>query len=252
MQANNCADHAGSALSHVLAPARSLLQMRAAVWTGGVLPLVLMLALSGCGGGSATGGGSGTASGTSSLPGSSPAAITGGAGVSSHSTPASGAAVATVEATPIAQATFAHWLAITAALSDQRGHAVSASDTALKDKVMGFLLTSEWVLGEAAALGVNVSEAEVHKRFEAIQKKQFKKPAELQEYLEKNHETTADLLLRVKLELLESAIAAKVTAAKHTSAEKKAALASFQDEFEAKWKARTSCAKGYVMGDCKQ
>ncbi len=213
--------------------------------------LVLALALGGCGGGSTTSGTSGTTS--SSTGTTSPAAITGGDGAQSPAKTGSAGtgAVATVEATPVTQATFAHWLAVTAALSGASGHAASASNAALKDKVMGFLLTSEWVLGEAAALGVDVSEAEVQKRLAEVQQKQFKKPAELQEYLKKNHETMADLQLRVKLELLESAIAAKVTAAKHTAAEKKAALASFQDQFEAKWKAKTSCAKGYAMGDCK-
>jgi hypothetical protein len=215
---------------------------------------MLILALAGCGGGGST---KSNASDTTGSPTgtTSPAAITGGAGAQSpsKSKSASGAgAVATVEATPVTQSTFAHWLAVTAALSGASGHAASASNAALKDKVMGFLLTSEWVLGEAAALGVDVSEAEVHKHLEEIQKKQFKKPAELQEYLGKNHETMADLLLRVKLELLESAIAKKVTAAKHTATEKKAALASFQDAFEARWKARTSCAKSYAMGDCEQ
>jgi hypothetical protein len=209
-----------------------------------------MLALSGCGGGSATSAGSSSASSTA---GGSPAAITGGTGASSsHSKPASGAAVATVEATPIAQATFAHWLAITAALSDQRGHEASAANTALKDRVMGFLITGEWLLGEAAAQGVDISEAAAHKRLEEIQKKQFKAPGELPKYLAKNHETMADLLLRVKLELIESAISRKVTATKHTAAEKKAALASFQAQFQSKWKAKTSCAAGYVTGDCKQ
>jgi hypothetical protein len=228
--------------------------MRIAVWTGGVLPLVLILALGGCGGDSSTSGSSSTASVTSSTTGGSPAAITGGAGAQSPSKTGSvsAGAVASVEATPVTQATFAHWLAVTAALSGASGHAASASNTALKDKVMGFLLTSEWVLGEAAALGVDVSEAEIHKRLEEVQKKQFKKPAELQEYLTKNHETMADLLLRVKLELLESAISRKVTATKHTAAEKKAALASFQAQFQSKWKAKTSCTAGYVTEDCKQ
>jgi hypothetical protein len=219
---------------------------------------MLALALSGCGGGAATTSDSaGTASAKSSTTAAtSPAAITGGDGVQGQSSSKAGAAsgeaaVATVEATTVKQATFAHWLTVTAALSGARGHAASASNGTLKDKVMGFLLTSEWVLGEAAALGVSVSEADVHKRLEEVQKKQFKKPAELEQYLKRNHETMADLLLRVRLELLESKIAGKITATKHTAAEKKAALASFQDAFEARWRARTSCAKGYVMGDCK-
>jgi hypothetical protein len=117
---------------------------------------------------------------------------------------------------------------------------------------MGFLLTSEWVLGEAAALGVEISEADAARHLREIQKKQFKRSDELQSYLAKNHETMADLLLRVKLELIEAAIARKVTAAKHTAAEKKAALASFQAQFQAKWKAKTGCEAGYVTADCKE
>jgi hypothetical protein len=138
------------------------------------------------------------------------------------------------------------------AFSGQDGHGASAADTALKDKVMGFLVTSEWVLGEAAARGVEISETTVHQRLEEVQKKQFKQPSELQAYLAKNHETTVDLLLRVKLELLETAISRKVTAAKHTAAERKAALSVFQAQFQAKWKAKTSCAPGYAMEDCKR
>jgi hypothetical protein len=229
--------------------------MRTAVRTGGILPLVLILALSGCGGSSGANGDSSTSTNSDtnaglSVPAGSAATAPSG-GASAPAKPTSGGAVATVEATPIAQATFAHWLAVTAALSGARGHDASASNTALKDKVMGFLLTSEWVLGEAAALGVDISEAAAHKRLEAIEKKQFKQPGELQAYLTKNHETMADLLLRVKLELIEAAIARKVTAAKHTAAEKKAALAGFQAQFQAKWKAKTSCAAGYVTADCK-
>jgi len=222
--------------------------MRTALWTGGVLPLVLTLALSGCGGGAGTSGGSSSTAGSSSA---ATITVPSDAHTSSQATSAGGAAVATVEATPIAQATFAHWLAITAALSGDRGHDASASNTALKDEVMGFLISSEWLLGEAAAQGIEISEAAVHKRFEEVQKQQFKHPGELQKYLAKNHVTMADLLLRVKLELIESAISRKVTAAKHTAAEKKAALASFQAQFESKWRAKTHCAAGYVTAaDC--
>jgi hypothetical protein len=227
--------------------------MRIVAWTGGVLPLVVSLALAGCGGGSgtsSTGSGSAassTASGLNAPAGGGSSART--KSTTGSSTPAKppSDAVADVESTPIAKATFEHWLAATAALSAQ---SANASNTALKDKVMGFLLTSEWVLGEAAALGIDVSEAAAQKRLAEIQKKQFKQPSELQKYLARNHETTADLLLRVKLELLEAAISKKVTAGKHTAAEKKAALDSFQARFEGKWKAKTSCAAGYVMEDC--
>jgi hypothetical protein len=232
--------------------------MRTVAWTGGVLPLVLSLALAGCGGGSGTSSGAST-TGSSSAASSTASGLNapGGDGSAAKAKSSAGAtspakppsdAVADVESTPIAKATFDHWLAVTAALSAE---SANSSNTALKDKVMGFLLTSEWVLGEAAAQGVNVSEAAVQKRLAEIQKKQFKQPVELQKYLAKNHETTADLLLRVKLELLEAAISKKVTAGKRTAAEKKAALAGFQAQFEGKWRAQTSCAAGFVMEDCR-
>jgi hypothetical protein len=233
--------------------------MRIAVWTGGVLPLVLSLALAGCGGSSHTSSGP-SAAGSSSAASSTASGLNAPAGGGDSSVKAKSAAgapapakpprdaVADVESTPIAKATFDHWLAVTAALS---GQSASASNAALKDKVMGFLLTSEWVLGEAAALGIDVSEAAAQQHLATIQKKQFKQPAELQKYLARNHETMADLLLRVRLELLEAAISKKVTAGKRTAAEKKAALDSFQAQFEGKWKAKTSCAAGYVMEDCR-
>jgi Raf kinase inhibitor-like YbhB/YbcL family protein len=207
--------------------------MRTAVWIGGVLPLMLALALSGCGGGSST-----STSTTSATEAS-------GSGVSSQAALSSSETVATVDRTPIAKATFDHWLAVTTALNGSSQGAGSSAQ-ALKDRVLGFLITSQWVLAEAAAQGITISEAAVHKRLAEVQGKQFKKPAELQKYLAKSGETTADLLLRAKLELLESAIAQRVTATKQT------ALASFQKEFQKKWKAKTSCSAKYVMEDCKQ
>jgi SurA N-terminal domain len=250
------------ALRFVLAAAHSLVPMRTAAWIGGVLPLALALALSGCGGGSSTSTSTTTVASGSGASGSSVNGSVNGSGVngssasgssaSSKATSSSGATVATVDRTPITRATFDHWLAVTTALSGSSSHSAgSSAQTALKDKVLGFLLTSQWVLEEAAARGVNVSEAAVHKRLAEVQRKEFKKPAELQKYLAKSGETQADLLLRVKLELLESAISQRVTAAKRTAAEKRAALSGFQAEFQKKWRAKTSCGSGYVMEDCK-
>ena len=133
---------------------------------------MLVLALTGCGGSGSSGS---DASSSSDANASSPAALT--AGTDSTSTPSqqSSDAVATVEATPIAQATFAHWLAVTAALSGEHGKNASAANTALKNRVMGFLISSEWLLGEASARKINVSEAEIKKHLEEDQKEQFER-----------------------------------------------------------------------------
>jgi foldase protein PrsA len=82
--------------------------------------------------------------------------------------------------------------------------------------VLGFLISSEWVLGEGAALGVGVTDKEVKKRFEQIRSQQFPKAAEFQRFLANSGQTVSDLLLRVKLNLLSSKIQQKIVRAKAT------------------------------------
>jgi foldase protein PrsA len=80
----------------------------------------------------------------------------------------------------------------------------------LQQEVLGFLISSEWVLGEASSLGVKVSDAEVKKQFEKIKNQQFPKAAEFEKFLKTSGQTVSDLLLRVKLNLLSSKIQQKV------------------------------------------
>jgi foldase protein PrsA len=86
--------------------------------------------------------------------------------------------------------------------------------TSLKQEVLGFLISSEWVIGEAAHLGVNVSDAEVKKEFEKIKNEQFPKAAEFEKFLATSGQTVSDLLLRVKLNMLSSKIQKKIAKGK--------------------------------------
>src|ERR1700704_2377888 len=43
----------------------------------------------------------------------------------------------------------------------------------LLQQVLGFLISSDWVIGEAGSLGVKLSDKEVHKQFEKIKSQQF-------------------------------------------------------------------------------
>jgi parvulin-like peptidyl-prolyl isomerase len=86
----------------------------------------------------------------------------------------------------------------------------------LQSEVLGFLISSEWVLGEANALGVKVSDKEVKKRFEQIKSQQFPKAAEFQKFLANSGQTVSDLLLRVKLNLMSSKIQQKIIKTKTT------------------------------------
>jgi foldase protein PrsA len=85
----------------------------------------------------------------------------------------------------------------------------------LQQQVLGFLISSDWVVGEAGSLGVKVSDAEVHKQFEKIKNQQFPRAAEYQKFLVTTGQTTSDLLLRVKLNLLSSKIQEKIAKQKH-------------------------------------
>jgi phosphatidylethanolamine-binding protein (PEBP) family uncharacterized protein len=194
------------------------------------LSLIALALLAGCGGG-------GSSTTTASVPASPAAAPTQGVADTSAVD-----AVAYVAGTPISKASYKHWLAVEKAL----GATGSPSHQAL-----GFLITSQWVLGEAAARHVSVSEAEVKQRYTQLVHQSFPKTGTLQKYLAKSQQTEADLLARIKVELLAARIAEKVTAGKSGS-QRSALLTAFEKSFHAHWKGYTSCDPGYVMEDCKQ
>jgi foldase protein PrsA len=166
-----------------------------------------------------------------------------------------GDAVVQVNGNSITKATFAHWLSIAAASSATTAGAKpvlpeppnytaciahlkavapkpakgqSAPTEAqlkseceqqyksLQTEVLGFLISSEWVLGEAAHLGVKVSDKEVEKQFATVKNEQFPKPAEFEKFLKTSGQTVSDLLLRVKLNLLSTKIQQKISKAKIT------------------------------------
>jgi foldase protein PrsA len=86
----------------------------------------------------------------------------------------------------------------------------------LQQEVLGFLISADWVVGEAEHLGVKISDKEVQKEFEKIKTQQFPKPAEFQKFLASSGQTVSDLLLRVKLNLLSAKIQSKISKTKGT------------------------------------
>lgn len=200
----------------------------------GILPpaamaCALALALGGCGGAGST-----TAT-TTTIP-SSPAA----AAATVAASGASADAVASVSGVPIARAGYEHWLAVERALggSSNPGH-----------EALAFLITSQWVLSEAAARKISVSEAEVKQRLAKVKRQSFPKASSFARFLSTSGETEADLLARVKVELLQERIAAQVGVGKNGS-QRSATLAAFERAVQQHWKAQTTCKPGYVMEDC--
>src|SRR6476646_5220982 len=68
---------------------------------------------------------------------------------------------------------------------------------ALKQQVMQFLISAEWISQEAKSLGVNVPDAQVQKQFQDQKKQSFQKEADYQKFLKSSGMTEADLLFRV-------------------------------------------------------
>jgi foldase protein PrsA len=171
-----------------------------------------------------------------------------------------GNAVVQVNGTPITKSTFEHWMSVAAASSaatpgekpvvpdppdfkaciahleattPKTKGSKPPSKTLLKkeceqqykslqQEVLGFLISSSWVLGEAEALGVKVSDAEVKKQFEKIKNEEFPKAEEFKKFLASSGQTVSDLLLRVKLNMLSTKIQQKIAKKKATVSEAEA------------------------------
>jgi foldase protein PrsA len=103
----------------------------------------------------------------------------------------------------------------------------------LQQEVLGFLISSEWVLGEAESLGVKAPDSEVKKRFTQIKEQQFPKASEFEKFLASSGQSVSDLLLRVKLNLLSSKIQQKIVKAKSNPSE--AQIAKYYNEHKSRF-----------------
>jgi foldase protein PrsA len=103
----------------------------------------------------------------------------------------------------------------------------------LQSEVLGFLISSQWVIGEASSLGVKLSDAEVKKEFTKIKSTQFPKAAEFEKFLASSGQSVSDLLLRVKLNLLSQKIQKQIV--KKKSAVTQAQITKYYEENKSKY-----------------
>jgi foldase protein PrsA len=115
----------------------------------------------------------------------------------------------------------------------------------LQPEVLGFLISSEWVLGEGSALGVSVSDKEVKKRFAQIKEQQFPKAAEFEKFLANSGQTVSDLLLRVKLNLMSSKIQQKIVKSKSNVSQ--AAISKYYNEHKSRFEVPEKRAVNIIL-----
>jgi foldase protein PrsA len=84
----------------------------------------------------------------------------------------------------------------------------------LRDQVMQLLTSFQWIQGEAEEQGIKVSDAEVKKSFEEQKKQSFPKEADYKKFLKDYDQTEADILQRVKLDLLSNKLRDKIVKGK--------------------------------------
>src|SRR3954463_11207809 len=84
----------------------------------------------------------------------------------------------------------------------------------LRDQVLQFLISAQWIQGEASDQGVKVTDAEVNKQFEQTKKQSFPKDKDYQKFLKDSGMSESDILFRVKLDTLSNKLREKVTKGK--------------------------------------
>lgn len=78
-------------------------------------------------------------------------------------------------------------------------------------KVISLLVTSRWLEAEARERRITVTDADVKERFEMLRKQQFPKRKQYRKFLADSGQSEADVLLRVRVDLLNSKLQEQVT-----------------------------------------
>ncbi len=187
---------------------------------------------------------------TSMVPGAAPATPNpeGTPATPSPVEPAPEQIVACIGSQSISGATFQHWAYVERRSEEPSKHHQSRGTQV--QLVMDFLISSDWIIGEAQSRNIVVSEAKVRHRFDHLRAQQFPKRRVFKKFLKQSGQTVADILLRVRLAILSERIQKSVQAGHHGARSRRHALESFVHEFKAEWTAQTYCAPAYAVQDC--
>jgi len=156
--------------------------------------------------------------------------------------------VACVGSQSITGAAFSHWAVVAQKSEGSSKHRLSASQVI--KQAMSFLISSDWVLGEATDLNIHVTEGEVRHTFDDIRAQQFPKLKEFKVFLKQSGQTVADLLFRVRLNLTSTRMQKRVLAGHRGARGQQRALSRFVHDFTTKWMGQTYCDPTYAVTDC--
>jgi len=119
----------------------------------------------------------------------------------------------------------------------------------VRRQAMQFLVQSQWVEQEAAARGVAVSEKHVRQTFKRQKRAAFPNERGYQRFLRESGATEADILFRIRLDILQNRLTRHVTR-NVAPAREQITLVRFIEGFRKRYRAMTWCAAGYVIAEC--
>jgi SurA N-terminal domain len=187
-------------------------------------------------------------------------------------------AVARVGDEHISKRVFRHWLRIAVAGDPE------AKREPLRDSTMLYLLHRAWTRQEAAARGIVVKRAAVRRAFERQRREAFPDDRDYRRFLRTSGMTEADLLERLEFDMLQRrltraaakdvpavtqeeveryyaehrrryselspAAARRAIRVQLNATRRQRAITRFIESFRARYRAMTTCAKGYVIEAC--
>ena len=164
--------------------------------------------------------------------------------------PLPGDALARAGARLVARQDFDHWFRAVA--GRQPPTPGSPRHARLRRETMRFLVRAAWVELEAREHRIKVASAAVRRSFRRGRREAFRNEREYRRFRKNSTLTRKDLLYRVRLDMLYDRIARHLTRAARGRAGKRRALDRFARDFRRKWRARTVCARGYMVADCSK
>jgi foldase protein PrsA len=103
----------------------------------------------------------------------------------------------------------------------------------LRNQVLQLLISFQWIQGEADAMGIKVTDAEVKKAFEEQKKQSFPKEEDYKKFIQQSGQSNEDIIQRVKLDLLSNKIRDKVVKGKDKVSDK--AIEDFYNKNKARF-----------------
>lgn len=124
------------------------------------------------------------------------------------------------------------------------------TDEQLETQALSMLLYSTALEQEAADRGVEVTDAEVRKRWSSAVEGQFRTKKALRRFL--GGQTQGDVLDQLRLQFLAEKIHEQVAEEAGGGKQGAKAVQEFQESFRKEWQERAACGEGYEAAGCSE